>query len=170
MHYSDLSRYTYATNSGRPLVGTAPQSLNVGWLEATYPFSKGDVTDNFMVRLWTLCRTPVNLMRGFHECDFCSDPTLAYLKTYQGDEELGMGNGEIWAFGGDGNVYVAPTLIYHYITHHQYQPPEQFIQAVLAAPLPDTPEYDIQAAQFQWGENMLRRKAAERRYQERLHD
>lgn len=170
MHFADLSPYTYATNSRRPLVDEAPQSLNIGWLATEYPYTQGDVADDFMARLWTFCHTPVNLMRGFHECDLCADPTLAYLKAHRGGEEIGMGNGEIWVFGDDGKVYVAPTLIYHYIAQHHYQPPKQFIRAVLAAPLPDTPAYDLQAAQFQWGQNMLRWKAAELRHQARQRD
>jgi len=35
----------------------------------------------------------------------------------------------------------APTLIYHYVTAHNYRPPEAFIQAVLKGPAPGSPEH-----------------------------
>ena len=164
MHYTDLTPYTYLTNARQPLVDGAPEALSVGWLEAGHPYTEGHVTNEFMERLWTLGRAPVNLIRGFDECDFCSDPSFAYLNVRQGDEELGMGNGEIWVFGDNNKVYVAPTLIYHYITHHRYLPPEPFIHAVLVAPLPNTPEYDRLCSQFMWGKLLLREKAIERRH------
>jgi hypothetical protein len=37
--------------------------------------------------------------------------------------------------GGPGIVYAAPFLITHYVTVHGYQPPQVFIDAVLAADL-----------------------------------
>jgi len=163
MYYPDLSPYTNMINAREPLVDDAPQALSVGWLEAGHPFAQGGAANEFMARLWTLGRAPVNLMRGCHECDFCSDPSFSYLNVRQGDEELGMGNGEIWVFSNDHKVYIAPTLIYHYITHHRYLPPEPFIHAVLRAPLPDTPEYDRLAGQFMWGKIMHRKKEIERR-------
>jgi len=164
MYYPELSPYIYMTNARKPLVDNAPQPLNVGWIEAGYPFAQGAVRDAFMVRLWAFCRAPVNLTRGFHECQFCSDETFAYLTVRKGDEKIGMGHAEIWVFGNDDKVYVAPTLIYHYITQHHYLPPEPFIRAVLTAPLPDTPEYDLLCSQFMWGKLLLIEKAIDRRH------
>jgi hypothetical protein len=164
MYYADLTPYEYFMKTRGPITDNAPQPLNVGWLEAGHPFTKGDVSNVFMARLWAFCCAPVNLTRGFHECQFCSDESFAYLTVRQGDEKIGMGHAEIWVFGDDDKVYVAPTLIYHYITHHNYLPPEPFIRAVLEAPLPDTPEYDRLCSQFMWGKLLLREKAIERRH------
>jgi hypothetical protein len=61
-------------------------------------------------------------------------------------------------FGSDGRTYAAPTLVYHYVVRHHYSPPEEFVRAVLTAPLPDTPEYDARAGQFNWGKRMLMEK------------
>jgi hypothetical protein len=158
MYYDDFTPYIYLTNAREPRVDSAPQALNIGWLASSHPYTHGDVSDEFKARLWIFCRAPVNLMRGFHKCDFCSDPSFSYLSVRKGDEELGMGNGEVWICSHNDKVYVAPTLIYHYITQHQYLPPEPFIQAELTAPLPDTPEYDRLASHFRWGKNMLREK------------
>lgn len=97
-------------------------------------------------------------MLGFHECTFCNDDPKTYLTIEKDGETVGFGHAEIWIFGPEGKAYAAPTLIYHYVTRHHYAPPDEFVQAVLAAPLPDTPEYDQRARQFNWGKRMLREK------------
>jgi hypothetical protein len=43
-----------------------------------------------------------------------------------------MGNGEIRVQAPDGQIYVAPALICHYIARHKYLPPKEFIEAVAA--------------------------------------
>ena len=40
-------------------------------------------------------------------------------------------NGEFHVVGATGVVYCAPQFIVHYIAEHQYQPPQEFIEAVL---------------------------------------
>jgi hypothetical protein len=42
---------------------------------------------------------------------------------------------------GNGVVYVAPTMILHYMLVHGYQPPEEFVAAVRACPGMMTSEY-----------------------------
>jgi len=51
-------------------------------------------------------------------------------------------------------------MIYHYVVDHRYLPPEEFIRAMPEGPLPDTPEYLVWAAQYEWGH----RAARERRF------
>lgn len=46
---------------------------------------------------------------------------------------IGVGNGEIRVAGAGGQVYAAPTLIYHYVADHHYKPPAEFVRAVLTA-------------------------------------
>jgi len=60
-------------------------------------------------------------MRGFHECEFCSGKPA-------------RGNGEIEVLGRDGNVYVAPAMVIHYVEAHEYRPPDVFIEAVERLP------------------------------------
>jgi hypothetical protein len=38
-------------------------------------------------------------------------------------------------------VYVAPELVVHYIESHGYQPPEEFIAAVMACPPQESAEF-----------------------------
>ena len=65
-------------------------------------------------------------------------------------------------FGADGTTYAAPNLIYHYVADG-YLPPDEFIQAVMHGPLPDSIDYLERAKAFEWG----RRAARERRFRER---
>ena len=132
--YPDLSPYAYHVEI------IDPKLLNIGWLDAKHPFTQGPVSEEFLERLWIYSHVSVRAFRGFHDCDFCLDasrPTLAD----KNDEVLRLGSAEIRVPGEDGVVYAAPNLIYHYVTTHHYQPPTQFIEAVLNHPHPSSPEY-----------------------------
>ncbi|MGW0731163.1 DUF7919 family protein [Streptomyces sp. NPDC002851] len=48
-----------------------------------------------------------------------------------GRGEMKLESAEILVGSGDGRVYVAPNLVTHYIDAHSYQPPQEFIEAVL---------------------------------------
>jgi hypothetical protein len=158
MYYSDLSPYHYITQRGSSVSEDAAPALNIGWLDSAHPFPQAKPSPEFVARLWAFCRTPINTMLGFHECPFCDDDPRMYLTIEQNGEKVGFGHAEIWIFGREGKTYAAPTLISHYVVRHHYNPPAEFNQAVLEAPLPDTPEYDARAGQFEWGKRMLRQK------------
>src|SRR5215210_3381389 len=110
MYFADLSPYTYAAQSGQPISDAAPRALNVGWLDNAYPFPQAEPSPEFIARLWTFCRTPINAMLGFHECQFCDDDPTTYLSIEQDGVRVGFGHAEIWVFGSEGKTYVAPTL------------------------------------------------------------
>ncbi|MEM7430354.1 MAG: hypothetical protein AAF351_00315 [Pseudomonadota bacterium] len=79
----------------------------------------------------------MNRFRGAHRCEFCPKPAViadkGRFKIVAPDAER-QGNGEI-RVAGPGNVtYVAPVLIRHYVTEHDYQPPKEFVDAVMATP------------------------------------
>ncbi|MCF3133841.1 DUF7919 family protein [Streptomyces olivochromogenes] len=130
MFYEDLSEYDYLDNDSftdmesgfhglwyRP----AYARLNIGWLEAGKPFTAGVVPAAFMEKLNAVQRVQwMNVCLGVHECDLCPA------------EEGPEGNGEVRIPGESGIAYAAPFLITHYITTHGYQPPQAFIDAVLA--------------------------------------
>ena len=42
-----------------------------------------------------------------------------------------LGMSELHILAPDGTTYSAPSLIIHYITEHSYQPPAEFIDAIL---------------------------------------
>lgn len=164
MYYEDLTPYEYLAKSRGPLTETAPHALNVGWLERGHVFPQAVPSAEIVGKLWALCRTPINATRGTHECEFCDADPHSYFEIRQDNEVIGLGHAEIWVFDGAVTVYVAPTLIYHYITAHHYAPPTQFVNALLCCPLPNTPDYDLLAGQFMWGKMMLREKDFERRH------
>src|ERR1044071_8695229 len=86
-------------------------------------------------------------------------------------ERIRLGHAEIYVFGEDGKIYVAPNLIYHYVTVHHYKPPAEFLRALKRSPSPPGPEYlaCLEAIGFPrpyvlayepWGQEMKRRKDA----------
>ena len=83
------------------------------------PHDTGHTSSAFRDALAELVMRPVILHRGVHSCTLadCND-----RKT---------GNGQIRVLGRDGIWYSAPTLIHHYVTHHNYLPPAAFVSAVL---------------------------------------
>lgn len=128
-YYSDLSPYVYFPRAESPAV-------NIGWLDDAHDFPKGEVSDDFIVRLKRYIDYPVyNLCFGFHRCEICKE---------------GTGSGEIRVIGKNGLVYAAPMMIVHYIQDHLYLPPDEFIQAVLDSPLPSSAEYRVMAQNYSW--------------------
>jgi hypothetical protein len=78
-------------------------------------------------------------MRGQHWCEFCEipDEIVGFVEEWEyrfAREQLGMGTGEIHVSGADNIVYVAPSLIRHYVKAHNYRPPDEFVLAVEALP------------------------------------
>jgi hypothetical protein len=158
MYFSDLTTYTYLADAAQPILDSAPPVLNIGWLDNGHTYARGEPSAVFLARLWTFCHSPVNNTRGFHECPFCNLDPQAYLAMRQDDEEINMGSGEVWIFGGNGRAYAAPSLIYHYVVSHHYLPPEEFIEATLESPLPGSSEYNEYVGRYMWGKVMLRNK------------
>lgn len=117
-------------------------SIKVGWLQEGQEFPTGSVNPSFIGRLWVLCTCSVNQTRGFHACPFCrrSDPQTPVVVS-RNKVTLKLGSAEIRVFSPDGKIYSSPNLIYHYVTEHHYQPPPDFIEAVLLGPIPPSPGY-----------------------------
>jgi hypothetical protein len=108
--------------------------LNVGWLSDEHPFPRGSVPLAFAHELERIAREPVQLTRGRHLCEFCRPPDdiidaePRYREVW---EMFRSGNGELHVRSETGVVYSAPALVIHYVSEHQYQPPPEFIAAVL---------------------------------------
>lgn len=128
-HFQDGTDYSYMPEF-------VDGSVNVGWLDGAEPFPTGEVPPEFADRLAELCGKAVNLTRGFHHCNLCplpeegQFPKPVTVPTPAGEAMLG--HGEIRVSGTDGVTYAAPDLVIHYVTAHQYRPPQKFIDAVLA--------------------------------------
>lgn len=95
-----------------------PNTFCVGWLDPDYPYPRGKTPPGFEARLAALCETdnPEYLSMGYHLCLFCGRV---------------RGNGEFRIASKTRN-FAAPVLIHHYVKEHDYKPPEEFIEAVMA--------------------------------------
>ena len=151
--YQDLTPYEYfARNEPNGLI-----SLNIGWLGYFQPFATGETSQEFKTRLFEFSQDKyvIHVARGFHVCEFCKVSDGEWFRLQQsryGDKayRMSVGNGEIRILG-KSVVYAAPTLIYHYVTEHQYRPPDEFIEAVLTSPPPESNEYRALLQKFDNG-------------------
>jgi len=136
--FPDFSPYRYLRGGGGSNV------VNIGWLDAAYPFEKANTPDEIIEKLWKYCEWSINETRGYHICnlpgcenrDLSAGPVLAS----RGGTTLELGVAEIRVFGNDGKIYAAPNLIYHYVTEHGYKLPDPFLAALMEAPNPDSAE------------------------------
>lgn len=134
-HFRDLTPYSYSQR------GIHAGTVNIGWLSGTVSFPKGKVSDAIVDRLGLFCLSPVLRTRGFYCCELCSRPPLGPLEYSIGSESCKLGTAEIRVFGDDGQIYAAPDLVMHYVCDHQYVPPKEFTDALLAADLPGSARY-----------------------------
>ena len=125
MYFRDLSPYEYLSTRSDPVV------VNVGWLAQGQAYETGEVPGQALKVLRKLAATPVNLCRGFHNCELCPRAPRNH-KGFVQPKPATTGNGEVRVRGTDGLTYVAPSLIVHYIEVHRYRPPPAFIDAVVA--------------------------------------
>lgn len=56
-YYPDLSLYEFFFE------GAAENTFNIGWLDPSFNFSQGEVSDEFLDRLWGFCRVKVLIAR-----------------------------------------------------------------------------------------------------------
>ncbi|MCM1089239.1 MAG: hypothetical protein NC413_00180 [Muribaculum sp.] len=167
MYFEDLTTYAYHNEP--------EDSLNIGWLERGHSFHKGSVPEEFMNKLWKYLRYPVRIFRGSHICDLCEGAPIAthedivkaikkgiwpspWLKQdtniieYKGQKRR-VGYYELRVWGKNGKVYAAPSLIVHYILQHDYQPPQEFIDAVMDSEDVDSDEYYQKVLTYSNGED-----------------
>jgi hypothetical protein len=57
-----------------------------------------------------------------------------------------------------GRIFFAPEMIAHYVERHGYAPPDEFVSAVMACPLPGTEAYATVVGPF--AERFARHRAA----------
>jgi hypothetical protein len=135
-YFEDLTEYSYygpdIVSRGGGYVRFEPRyrRLAVGWLDAPHPVPTGEVPAWVPEKLLDVLAGPqVNVMRGFHLCTFC-DGGRSMLTVRRNDTSVSMGHAEIRVPGDPGLMFAAPTLIWHYVTAHQYRPPQPFLDAL----------------------------------------
>ncbi|WLP95287.1 hypothetical protein [Psychrobacter sp. M13] len=146
MYYPDLENYyMYDDNYSN--------MFNIGWLDKSYDFTKGEVSQNLVekLRYLTLLAREQDMFHYTHpsgivvhsglvrgpifECPYCGEKIGLFDENDQSDNpkgvQLGLNTMEIPSI--DGNfIYIFPTLLYHYITEHNYRPPNEFLLALEA--------------------------------------
>lgn len=133
MRSSSVDLEPYRNSPDEMLIGLAP--LTVGWLTQKHPFAMGKVPGKFLARL-VLHSQPQ--LRVFavptpQRCRLCGE--LVMLS--DGDR---LGSAELRIIG-ETEIYAVPDLIYHYVTAHNYLPPDEFIDAVLHGADPGSLEH-----------------------------
>jgi tetratricopeptide (TPR) repeat protein len=127
-YFDDLSDY-----HGRPNIKV------IGWLERGHAFQRSIPSVEDLELLWNVCTISAAQTRGRHYCDLCESPTLVNVE--RNGVRLSLGSSEIRVFSSVGAVYAAPTMIFHYVGVHHYQPPNEFLQALREGPKPPSLEY-----------------------------
>jgi len=118
--------------------------ITVGWLTDTIRFKESFTLNkhrkNLISRLYYCNKYATIRMskEGHHECDYChfdeSERTFNFAE---------IGNGEILIRDKNKRnvIYVAPTMICHYVDIHGYVPPMSFVESVLYASDDDLLEF-----------------------------
>lgn len=107
------------------------QGICVAWLARDLEFTRGATSKGLVDDLRLLAARPRNVERGLHYCEFCGAESPLISRSELG-EPVVQGTGEIWVESEDG-VFIAPTLLIHYVEEHHYVPPLVFIDAVAKA-------------------------------------
>lgn len=136
MYLPDLTPYP-SKNDAR--LGMQP--LSVGWLRADRPYPTGPVPEPFVQKLLVFCYEQYSLPGGRRSarCALSRDCPRIIMPVEQGDH-VAYFDGELRVIG-DEDIYAAPSLVYHYVTVHNYKPPPEFIDAVLHGAEPGSPEH-----------------------------
>lgn len=117
--------------------------ISVGWLDAEHPYNTGNVPLEFIKRLESFCSNAIIRTFGVELCPLCDNNEFVVALLSTGKKIQLFGAYELRIPSDDRRkIYVAPDFILHYVTTHCYKPPQEFIDAVVAAPLPGTPEYE----------------------------
>lgn len=113
--------------------------LAVGWLEPDAPHEKGKTDAAFFARLIDFLEEPWQpfAAAGRHPCGFCrltGGPTSVSVEPERGPGlSVDVGIANLFVPGRD-VLYMAPSLIVHFIDAHEYKPPYEFVEAVMACP------------------------------------
>ena len=135
-YYKDLSRFQNTQQEGY---------YSIGWLHPAKNFPTGEVNNELVSKLaQCIEREKVFLMRSGASCFLvpCNGkPAEVKVDT---KNSILLSNHqivscEVWVPSHDfSKIYIAPSKIIHYILSHNYLPPKQFIDAVIAFDLTST--------------------------------
>lgn len=127
-YYQDFTECDYCRN-----YEFACRLMAVGWIERGFPFDRGSVPEDFLGAF-------KKLRQGFQEMFF-------YGTVFRGGHECSLCG---WVLDGShlnlyvphgGFIFLATRALDHYVEHHDYRPPDSFIESVYRCPDPRSIEY-----------------------------
>jgi len=110
--------------------------IAIGWLEKEHPYTKGEISEEFFERLCTLLQNswrPPFATLGVHFCTLCRFTGANGTTRFWNYEIQGYSSSYLF-IPANGIIYVSPLSIAHYIDAHEYCPPKEFQDAVMACP------------------------------------
>jgi hypothetical protein len=111
----------------------------VGWLERGHAYEQGTVDEEFFSSLVELLVDPWQpfATAGRHPCGLCAfsggPDTVTYRSRKGPDCRIAVGSANVFVPDHD-VLYMAPSLVVHYIDAHAYRPPAAFRDAVERCP------------------------------------
>lgn len=130
MYFADLALCFYHSGPLDAYEWQVPLRA-VGWLEHPHEFSTGTAPKGLVAKINEMA-TQTNevysgvTFRGLHHCSHCVSAGLP-------SPPLSGSHVNVFVPGAS-VVYAAPAAIVHYIEQHSYQPPTEFVEAVLHCP------------------------------------
>ena len=127
MHFPDFGNLV-------PIPMANPAAVRaIGWLSATHVHATGMTPPAFAGKLREICAHWSKGLEalgwpaaaGSHTCEFCG--------SFRTSGNVGVPWNDV--------LFVSPEMVAHYVETHSYLPPAEFIEAVLASPVPGTVEY-----------------------------
>lgn len=142
-YFADLKPCLYFCSSFRSYISCRFEKslLAVGWLDSRHKHAHGSVSESFVARLAALLVIPWEPCHfmGWHDCELCRS-SFGPLQISVKNMRVNIGITNLFV-PGDDKVFVAPSMILHYIDAHEYYPPEVFQNAVMACPEMGSAEY-----------------------------
>jgi hypothetical protein len=129
MHFADLER----------MPDPRLTLVAVGWLEPGHTYEQGTVDERFFSSLMELLVDPWQPFAagGGHPCGFCAysggPGTVTYRSRKRPDCRVVVGSANVFVPSHD-VLFMAPSLIVHYVDAHGYRPPAAFRDAVERCP------------------------------------
>ncbi len=159
MYLEDMTPYRCKSYENKGFFFIFPKQLNIGWLDREHPFPQGHISDELLQKLKEMIfldlkeydetkkgcfdqhkAVKINTMHlraSPVPCPLCADGTHVItvspegVSGYKGTESETLGLSEMGIPAVQQGYYFAfPTMLYHYMTVHDYCPPDEFLRAL----------------------------------------
>lgn len=135
MYLPDLALFP---SKGEAQLGLQP--LAVGWLQERKPFATARLPAEFTDRLLPFCFERYSLPGSRRDARCALSRECGLIRPLHEGDDIVYFDSHIRVIGEE-DIFAAPSLIYHYVTVHQYKPPDAFVQAVLKGPAAGSAEH-----------------------------